>query len=340
MKRVCLSLLVVMVVLLSFAAWAQTSAKPLELKYAGWTPPTAGIAKIHQKMLDMITEKTQGKVKITAYFGETLLKMPELFRGVQSGVADMGYWVVGGMGSPEKLSTIIHQPFNGITSMEMGTAVTEKLFRSSPEIMSEYKGLEVLGLRMMSLYHAHTVKKPVRVPADMKGMKVIASAGWAEFVKLINAAPVVLGPGDWYMSLERGLVEAQFIHFPASFVFKTIDIHKHHTMISSSSSPDCMFFNKNTWDSLSPDIQKAIKEAVQWRTAEAIKFNVGEEERNIEYAKKRGNTFYTPNADEMRLWYEAAKPLHEIWVTKYEKEGLPARKIFDRLNQIVNEYKK
>jgi hypothetical protein len=83
-----------------------------------------------------------------------------------------------------------------------------------------------------------------------------------------------------------------------------------------------------------------IRDAVEWRTAAITQFDYGEEERAIEYAKKRGNTFYYPTQDEMKLWYDAAKPLRENWITRYEKEGLPARKVSDRLTQLIDEYKK
>ena len=328
-------------VLSSFCSgWGQTQAKPLELKFTSWSPPASGVAKMDQKMLDMIMEKSQGRIKITSFFGETLLKMPETFRGVQNGVTDIAYWTVGSPGSPEKLATLMRLPLTGIKTTEMGTAITEKLFRSSPELMAEYKGLEVLGFRMMPLYSAHTVKKPVRVPADMKSMKIIASAGWAEYAKLIDAAPVTLGIGEYYPSLERGVAEAIWAHFPVCYIFKLLDVLKHHTVLNASSIPDCYLINKDVWNKLTPDLQKMIRDAVQWRTAEILKWEYGEEERAIDYAKKRGNTFCDPTQDEMRLWYETAKPLNENWIARYEKEGLPARKVHDMFMQFINEYKK
>jgi TRAP-type transport system periplasmic protein len=340
MKRTFSGLLGAILLLMPFATWAQTQASPLELKYADWNPPTATVAKVHQKMLDIIAEKSQGRIKVTPYFGEGLLKMPEMFRGVQSGVADMGYWTIGGMGSSEKLATVTRLPFNGIRSMETGTAVAEKFFKTSPELASEYKGLEVMGFRMMPIYQLHSVKKALRVPADMKGLKVIATAGWADYAKAIGAAPVALGIGDWYLSLERGLVEAQWAHFPASYVFKTLDVFKHHTMIYASSSPDCFIINKSTWDKLSPDLQKVVSEAVQWEVAEIMRVDTGEEEKAIDYVKKRGNSLHYSTPDELKLWNESAQPLHETWIARYEKEGLPARKIYERWNQIIGEYKK
>jgi TRAP-type C4-dicarboxylate transport system substrate-binding protein len=252
MKKVYLYVLVAMVVFLSFSAMAQTPANPIELKYADWSPPTFLIAKINQKMLDMIMEKSQGRIKITSYFAETLLKNPEMFRGIQSGVADLAQWVVGTTGSGEKLMTVMRLPFQDIASTEMGTEIYQKFFRTTPELISEYKGIELFNLRQMPAYHVHTVKKLARKPEDLKGMKLIAASGWVDYAKAVDAAPVTMGVGDYYLSLERGLVEGVFLHFPASMMFKTLDVCKYHTLLNSSSIPDAIIFNKERWNSLPP----------------------------------------------------------------------------------------
>ena len=340
MKNACLSLLTVVLVLISYTAWAQTAAKPIELKYSDWSPPHMAMAKINQKMLDMIMEKSQGRIKITSYFAETLMKNPETFRGVQSDVADLAEWVVGTSGSGDKLMTVMRLPFQDIPTTEMGTEIYQKLFDTTPELVADYKGMELFGLRQMPAYHLHTVKKLARKPEDLKGMKLIAASGWVDYAKAIGAAPVTMGVGDYYLSLERGVVEGLFLHWPASMMFKTLEVCKYHTLFNSSSIPDAIIFNKEKWNSIPPDLQKTIREAIQWRTAEILKEDYNEVERAMEAAKKRGNTFYTPAADEMKLWRESAVPLHEAWIAKYEKEGLPARKIHDKVLQLTKEYKK
>jgi TRAP-type C4-dicarboxylate transport system substrate-binding protein len=123
-------------------------------------------------------------------------------------------------------------------------------------------------------------------------------------------------------------------------MFKTLDVCKYHTLLNSSSIPDAIIFNKERWNSIPPDLQKIIREAIQWRTATILKDDYNEVEKAIDYAKKRGNTFYTPTPDEMKLWRESAEPLHETWIARYEKEGLPARKVFEKLMQLTKEYKK
>lgn len=336
MKKGVLTVLVFLLFLPSLV-FAQ---KVFELKYVDWSPPTAGISKINQKMLDMMMEKSGGRIKITAYFGESLLKMAEVFKGVQQGLADLSYWTVGAPGGPEKLAQIMRLPVLGIPSMEVGTEIVRRLFETSPEIAQEYKGIQVLGLRMMPFSQFHSVKKPVKTPSDMKGMKVITTGLWADYMKLNGAAPVAVGVGDWYLSLERGLAEAQITHFPAAYIFKTLDIFKYHTLINGSGVPSCIFVNNNTWNSLPPELQKVVKEAAEWQAKEIVRFDHEEEERAMEYARKRGNSFYSPTADEMKEWQQSFKLLHEQFVSTLEKEGLPARKTYERLMELVSKYRR
>jgi TRAP-type C4-dicarboxylate transport system substrate-binding protein len=268
-----------------------------------------------------------------------LLQATEVFRGVQSGVADVAYWVPGATGSPEEISTLSRLPFTGVKSPKTGTAVAAKLFATSPEIRSEYMGLEVMGITMMSLYWMHTVNKPVHVPADVKGMKVIANTGWADYTKNIGGAPISTGISDWYMSLERGLAEGQWAHFPVCRVVKTPDLLKYHTKIGASKVSDCIIVNNATRDRLSPDLQAIVKEAAEWQVGEAMKADDSEEQKGIQYAKDKGDTFYYPNPEELKQWDESTKPLHDSRLGRFDKEGLPAKKVYERWMQLVKEYK-
>jgi TRAP-type C4-dicarboxylate transport system substrate-binding protein len=316
--------------------------KPIELKLADWNPPKAGVAQITQKMADMIGEKSGGKLKIRVYTAESLVKMVEVFRGVQTGVADISYCTAAVMGSPLELNKVTSLPFMGITSMEMASAVHEKLFSQSPEVRAEFKGLKVLGFRGMPLYHGHFVKKEVHVPTDIKGMKLIAAGPWVDIVSAAGGAPVSLGIGDWYMSLERGVVEGHFVHFPVTYVFKTLDLFKYHTMFGggAATTPDCFIFNLDVWNSLPADLQKVIEDAIRWRTGEITKFDYEEEQRAINYAKSKKQTFIYVTPEEVKLWVEAAKPAHEKWITTTSAKGLPARKVYEEAQRIIKEHTK
>uniref|UniRef100_A0A7C2P1Z9 TRAP transporter substrate-binding protein n=1 Tax=candidate division WOR-3 bacterium TaxID=2052148 RepID=A0A7C2P1Z9_UNCW3 len=318
--------------------FAQTQV--IELKLAQWDPPQTMVAQFTQRMVDMINEKARGRLKITPYFGETLIKQPEHYRATQLGVVDIAYFGPTAPGSPVLLGRIISLPFLGLTSHEMVTDVYKKLFNESPELRAEYKGLKVMGIFGIPGDNFHMTKKLIRIPSDAKGIKIIALGGpRAEFLKEIGASPVTIPVGEWYTSLERGLVEGLFFLNPVLSVFKLEDLFKYHTIVNASFGLNMWIFNEQKWNSLPPDLQNIIIEGMEWRVKEIHKFDKNEDIRIIEYAKSKGHTVYYPTEEEMKLWREVAKPIHYKWIEEMESKGLPARKVYNRLQRIIKEYR-
>ena len=323
-------------------AFCEEPTKPIELRFSDFNPPNSGIAQITQKMADRMVANSKGRLKITYYPGESLLKMGETFRGVQSGVADISFSSTTMMGTPLYLNRVTTLPFLGITSMEMATAVHEKLFSQFPEVRAEYQGLKVLGFRGNPLSHGHFMKKEVRLPSDMKGMKIIAMQQWGDVIRNAGGSPVPLGIGDWYMSLERGLVEGHITHFPVFYIFKLLDLVKYHAMFGGGGNTliDCFIINLDTWNRLPADLQKAIEDAIHWRTTEITKFDYGEEKKAIDYAKSKNHTFTYLTPEEIKLWEDVAKAAHEEWIKTANAKGLPGSKIYEGVKQIIKEYSK
>jgi TRAP-type transport system periplasmic protein len=343
MRKVCLIVFVVMATCFSLIAFpdkGHTQAKPIEVTLAQWDPPASLPGSMTMKMVDRINQRAAGKLKVVPFMGETLIKQVESFRGTQTGVVDMCYFGPTAPGSPVVLSRIISLPFLGITSHEMATDVYIQLMKEAPEMMAEYKGVRVMGVFGIPLDNLHLVKKSVHVPGDVKGLKIIAFGPRVDFIKELGGTPVTIGLGDWYTSLERGVVEGLDHLFPVLAVFKGEDLFKYHTVINASVGMNFWIFNEQKWKSLPPDLQQIIEEGANWRAAEIMKADRIEEDRLIAYAKSKGQEVYYPTAEEMKLWRSHAKPVQDKWIADTEAKGLPAKKVFEHLQRIIKEYKK
>jgi TRAP-type C4-dicarboxylate transport system substrate-binding protein len=259
---------------------------------------------------------------------------------VQNGVADMSYFGPGIPGNPIVLGKIISLPFMGINSNEMTTAVYGRLLKESPELIKEYKGVKVLGPFGIPMDNLHLSKKAVHVPEDIKGMKILTLGSRVNFLKDIGATPVTIGVGEWYTSLERGLAEGLYFLFPVLPIFKLENQFQHHTVINGSATINMFIFNQRKWDSIPPDLQEVITEGTKWRVMRAHEHDRAEQQRVLADLKKRGHTIYTPTPEEMKLWEESAKGIHEKWIKDVEAKGLPARKIYDRFKTFIAEYRK
>lgn len=331
--------LLVTAILLSLAFFTVSAAPKFSLNYADWNPPQASISKITAAMIKRIEKNSKGRIKINAYYSGSLLKQTEVYRGVQQGMADMAYFGPNIPGSPVKLGDLIALPFLGITDLEMTRVVYERLFQESPELQAEYKGVLVKGIFGIPCDNLHLKNKLVRVPADMKGMKVLTLGSRTDFMSEVGAVPVMLSPGEWYTSLDKGLVEALYFVTPVLGVFKIEKQFKYHTVINGSGSVNMFIFNERKWKKIPADLQAIMEEAMRWRIKESREFDFREEKRIYTMLRKRGNTVYYPTFDEIRLWEKAAKPVHERWIKSAEANGVPGRILFDRMMKIIADVK-
>ena len=326
-----------------FGTPALSRAKTIELSLSHTIPPQIPFGKLTQQWADMVAEKTNNQVKINIYWGESLLKAAEFYRGVQTGQTDITYYVVGLDWGLMPLNMFSKLAFMGYPSMEVGTEIYQKIWEKFPEIRNEFQNVKVYGAEMSPPNHLHFTKTAVKVPEDIKGMKIIALGGtMAEEMAKMGAAPMDIKVGDLYMSLERGLAEGVSIHWPVIHGFGILKLVPYHTEFpgGTNMSVDMLLFNKKSWDKLPADVQKVFLELEPWYTEQVIKMNTGYINMVKGMAKEMGHQIYQPTAEEMKLWRQAVQPVHEKWIADTEAKGLPARAVYEEAKRLIKEYGK
>lgn len=319
------------------------AAKTIELSFSHTIPPQIPFGKLTQQWADMVAEKTNNQVKINIYWGESLLKASEFYRGVQTAQTDITYYVVGLDWGLMPLNMFSKLAFMGYPSMQVGTGIYLKIWDKFPEIRNEFQKVRVYGAEMSPPNHLHFTKKVVKVPADLKGMKVIAIGGtMAEEMAMMGAAPLDIKVTDLFMSLERGLAEGVSIHFPVVHGFGILKLVPYHTVFPGGTlmSVDMLLFNQKSWDKLPADVQKVFLELEPWYRNSVMGMNTGYINMVKGEAKKLGHTFYEPTAEEMKLWKEAVKPAHDKWIQETEAKGLPARAVYEEAKRLTAEMTK
>jgi TRAP-type C4-dicarboxylate transport system substrate-binding protein len=163
-----------------------------------------------------------------------------------------------------------------------------------------------------------------------------------EWMKTLNCAPVPLPPGDWYMSLTRGLVDGIYLHFAGIDGFKLADVFKYHTILGENGSQATFcgyLISLRTWNKLPKDLQDVLLEAYDWAADGTVEAMGHEGERGIKACKENGNEFIKPNPDEMQQWVDSVKFLNENWIKDAEAKGLPGKEAFDQMMSLFEKYR-
>lgn len=320
---------------------AESKEKPIELKVSTWNSAQLPPSKLTEKWGKMIEERSGGRVKLVFYFSGTLVSMNDTYRAMQTGLIDIGMWVIGTIPGLHPLNEYISLPFMGWNDSTTALKVYHEMREKFPELDAEFKGLKNIYTYAMPAYHIHTTKKVVRVPGDMNGMKMLADATSSDFLHTLGAVTVSKGPADWFMSLQRGLVDGQLLHWAAVDGLKLEELFTYHTQTGSAGLWFVLtgwWMNMDTWNKLPPEARKAFTDLQPWVEQEHLKLSLELEKKAQDAAKKMGHKIINLSPDEIELWVTETESVREKWIADMEKKGKPGRAIYDEARRLINLY--
>lgn len=322
-----------------------TSAAPVddtvyELSIAHiWPAGHAIQTRLIDPMAQEISDATNGKVKLVSYPGGTLLKGPEVYEGVVSGVADMGISVYAyNAGRFPIVEAFLLPGISWTTAKSSGAALTEGLQTLAAE---EIKDTHVL-MSFATGPGEMLMKVPVRTLADMKGLELGATAGpRGDGLKLLGATPVVLPMPEVYEAQSRGVIKGVIGPYEAMTGFKLADVTDY---ITDTPFLYVNFFfltmNNAKFDELPAAYQEAITTITQKyyeEVALGLFDDLNKEALDAAMAQKKIEII-TLSDEEQAAWKEKLAPIFADYQAVLDGKGLDGAKIIDAVKQLSDKY--
>jgi TRAP-type C4-dicarboxylate transport system substrate-binding protein len=322
---------------------AATSAKPMELIFSSSLPPQSPAAKLLVKWMETIEQKSGERVKFVPYWGTSLLPAAEALKGVMTGVADVAPVSAGTQDYLPLSYNITYLPFMGYPSMKACMRIYGQLYSKFPAIRDEFAGVKRLASRAMPPAQIHTAKKAVRVPSDLKGMKIAIFGGGrlSQCIKSIGASPVEIPLPELNIAVSSGLAEGLIDHFPTVNVFGIMPSLPYHTVVSEGGMSMLLWslvMNPKTFDKLPPDVQKIVEETSAWWAEESTISDIKEIERAMNKAKELNHTVTYLTDQEFKVWIDSAAETHQKWIADMQSKGKPAKAIYEEALRLIKEY--
>lgn len=324
-------------------AMAQGSPKAIDLKIATPKPPTSAPVKAFKEWAQKIETASGGRVKIAIYPAQSLVKLADIVPGTDKGICDIGDLVINREDQRYPLASLLCLPFLGLGDpYETGIQTWMEVESKFPEMKKENSRFKVLYRHTSNGGHIHTAKKPVRVPEDAKGLKVIAGGHLATIMKAAGASPLAISVPEWYASLERGLAQGQVVHYHGLYETKIYKLLPYHTELGYGVAMNAEEFimSWETWNKLPPDIQKIFDELSPWLTNRVAELILEVDREALAEMKKEKHTFVKASLQDEKLWYDIAYPLHKEWVDKFQAAGLPAKAVYEEIRSVGKKYRK
>lgn len=186
--------------------------------------------------------------------------------------------------------------FNGWLAKELGE-------RSEKELKMHMIALIPVG----GFRNIDTTKKQIRVPADLKGLKIRVTKSPTEFnlVKSWGGAPI---PYDWtqlYEGLQSGVVEGMYLQDTFTVTGKFTEVVKYVTQVNAAYSAHPILMDLEKYRKLPAWAREAIDKAGADLMHQAFSYDVKWQDEAATAVKTKAQV-YVPNAQELALWHKGA----------------------------------
>lgn len=245
------------------------------------------------------------------------------------------------------LLNLVQIPFI-FPSATVGSKVIAQLYQEYPELQRELSDVKVVGLGIgayMAIYSSR-LWGPIRSLEDFKGARTRSLSLIDRVIESLGGKPEHVGFSEIGRLLETGKLDATVLGVLPGHQFKLADgIAPYCTLTGKTSitmHPMRIYMKWDTWNRLPPDIQKIIDDIGPAGSDYWFAVKSGQDaDRHLvealEYIEQKGQLIKL-SSEELERWYRLARPHRDSVIEEVEARGLPGRKFFARMNELVAGY--
>lgn len=137
-----------------------------------------------------------------------------------------------------------------------------------------------MGLKLLALMPAGSKgfqfvsRQPIKELPGLKGMKVRGTVSYHPMIKALGGSPVVMGGGELYSALEKGVIDAAAWSLTGVADLKLHEVAKFLVRPSFGSATWLMLMNLKAWAELPAAQQEAFRaEAIKIESGAAMRFD-------------------------------------------------------------------
>ena len=257
----------------------------------------------HTKGMEIFAEEveklTNGEITVEVYPGGQLFTQDAEQAAVRNGNLDIVYagpnWIaefvpyMSMFAAPYMFTSYEHMSntFNG----EIGQQVFEDIAQEmgARPLASYYLGTREVNLR--------DIGREVRTPQDMEGVKLRMpnSPTWLFMGEALGANPTPLAFTEVYLGLQTGTIDGQDNPLPTDKNAGFYEVTKYIILTDHYINPLFPMINEERWQSLSPEHQAAILQAVETARQFVDESNLQQEAELLAFFEGEGLTIIEPD---------------------------------------------
>lgn len=270
-----------------------------EIRISTAAPTVSPLTTAFNKFKETLEAKFPGQLKVSVHAASALFRQGTEIPGMQRGNLEMASPVVpeiesqlpewGAMGGAYVFRDVDHML--KVFKSDIGKEFADEVAAKMGIILLEplYLGTRTINLR---------TDKPVRVPADLAGVKLRMppGPGFQAIAKALGATSVSMPATEMYLALKTGAIDAQDNPTNMTRDWKLAEVTQQIILTRHLVQPTFIAIAKPFFDKLSADQQAAVRAAAK-EAAEFQIFNSMKDENDALEGFKKSNTMKVVEPD-------------------------------------------
>ncbi|WP_417679719.1 TRAP transporter substrate-binding protein [Pseudodonghicola sp.] len=163
---------------------------------------------------------------------------------------------------------------------------------------------------------------PVRMPADMRGLKMRSfGLDATQLLSTLGASPVTMSSQEIYQAMQRGTIDGCLTGPSSVLSRKLFEVTKYGTNAAMMRLPFVASASKMWWDTLPDDVKAAVQQAAMVAQKASRDQGKADSEKVADRLRQAGVEIADMTPEERRAWTEAASPLLADYKAKTGEAG-------------------
>lgn len=306
-----------------------------------WPSTDFQVVKGHEQWIKEVEERTGGRVRISLHAGEALLGAREIYDGVATGVADIGTTCPAYTPGMFPLTAAFELPgFNNDNALVASMTVNEGIKRIRDELgIDEYEDVKVLFFWATGPGDILS-REPIRTLNDMEGKTLRTVGGVVPAVESLGGTPVSMPMSESYLALDQRIVEGIVAPTDVLRGFRLAEVVNYITETPFLYNVVFMkIMNRDTWNSLPPDIQQIFNELNEEFAVSYGKLREDYRLEGLQFGvEEYGLEVISLSEEQDAIWRERIAPQAESWIEQMKSSGLPGKEVLDIARELDEKF--
>ena len=307
-----------LVLAMAVPAYAQ-----IEIKLGHVGEPGSLFQKSADEFARRANAKLGNKAKVIVYGSSQLGGDKEMIQKLKLGTLDMAIPSTV-MSSEVDLFGIFEMPYI-VKDRDHMKRIEKEIFWSQLEPAAEKKGLRILAVWENGVRHITNSKRPIKVPADLQGIKLRVPEGkWrVKMFQAYGANPSPMKFSELFTALQTGVMDGQENPFTQIYSAKLQEVQKYLSLSGHVYTPAYVTVGTKRFESLPADVRKILEDTAKETQAFVYQTAAHDDEELLGKLKQAGMQVNDVDKD---AFVAASRSIYE----EFGKEVPGAKELIDR----------